>query len=199
MSEYKIGRGKIAREVPITKPVLLPPDGMQLRDFYGISPITGKREVLHMELVDVETGKIVPPDYESYADDWDPVIEEVSAVDYNPDTERYEPTDVIHIHLKKWLAQNRPNRPMKEEPVKKIDPLVSALRAIAGVDKDHASSDNDIGFSAYDTEFGHSLASRDTLSEKQIPYAKKMVWKYRKQLQEHFPEIWKDVEEEVKQ
>ena len=178
---------------------LMVPEGMELRDFYGISPITKKREPLYTELVDVKTGKTIIPDSESYLDGWDPVIEVITATDWNPDLERYEPADIMHIHLKKWFAQQ--NRPMqkKQETIKEIDPLLRALRAIAGDDNDHASTRNDVGFSGFDTGFAHSLASRDFLTERQVPYAKKLVWKYRKQLQEHFPEVWKEVEDRVKE
>ena len=183
---------------PTHEDVMDVPEGMALQDFYGISPITGKREVLHTELVDIKTGETIIPDTESYLDDWDPVIEVVTATDWNPDLERYEPVDIMHIHLKKWLSQNRPVKP-KQETMKEVDPLIRALRAIAGDDSDRASARNDVGFSGFDTEFGHSLASRDFLTERQVPRAKRLVWKYRKQLQEHFPDIWKEVEEEVKQ
>ena len=177
---------------------LMVPEGMALHDFYGVSPITGKREVLYTVLVDIKTGEIIVPDTESYLDDWDPVIEVVTATDWNPDLERYEPADIMHIHLKKYLSQNRITKP-KQERAKEVDPLIRALRAIAGDDSDRASTRNDVGFSGFDTEFGHSLASQDFLTERQVPHAKRLVWKYRKQLQEHFPDIWKEVEEEVKQ
>ena len=181
---------------PVEEPIQMVPAGMKLEDFYGISPITGEKEVLHVRLVDEKTGKEVIPDRESYMKGWDPVIEEIEAVDWNPSTERYEPAGIRHIHLSKWIAQNRPQE-AHNNTVNELNPLIKALRAIAGDDQDHAQADNGIGFSGFDTEFGHSLASKDFLTEKQIPYAKKMVWKYRKQLKEHFPEIWENVEEEV--
>ena len=182
-------------------PPMVVPEGTTLLDYYGISPITGKREILDMDIVDAKTGEIIIPDNESYMDGWDPIIEVVTATDWNPELERYEPADIMHIHLKKWLAQqNRPvtSKTSKQETVKEIDPLIRALRAIAGDDSDRASTRNDVGFSGFDTEFGHSLASRDFLTERQVPHAKRLVWKYRKQLQEHFPDIWKEVEELMK-
>lgn len=192
-------RTSIDEDGPVQEGVtqfMMVPEGMEFRDYYGISPITGRREPLYTELVDSRTGTTIVPDSESYLDSWDPVIEVVESVDWDRDGERYEPTSVMHVHLKKWLARNRPSKP---EPVKEIDPLIKALRAIAGDDNDRASARNDVGFSGFDTEFGHSLASRDFLTEKQLPHARRLVWKYRKQLQEHYPEIWKKIEEEVKQ
>ena len=176
--------------------VKMVPEGFSLEDIYGISPITGKKEIVYVRLIDA-TGNPVVPDKESLIPDWDPVVEIVNAMDWDPSTERYEPVDIIHIHLKKWLSQNNQFGVRKEE--QEIDPLIKALRAIAGDDQDHAQADNGVGFSGFDTEFGHSLASKDFLTEKQVPYAKKMVWKYRKQLQEHFPEIWEEVEGDVTQ
>lgn len=183
---------------PEPESVLVVPEGMTLKDYYGISPITGKREVLYVSLVNAKTGKEIMPLKESCMDGWDPVIEVPEAVDWDPYAESYGPAGVMYIHLRKWIALNRMMKP-EEAKKNEVNPLVRALRAIAGDDQDYASADNGIGFSGFDTEFGHSLCKRDFLTEKQLPYARKMVWKYRKQLQEHFPAIWKEVESMVMQ
>ncbi len=170
--------------------VKMVPDGYDLVQYYGISPITHRREVLYETLKNLKTGE---EDFSEVIPEWDPVIEVPNATAWNSETESYEPIDLMHIHLSKWIAQNKPKE-AHNNALKELNPLIKALRAIAGDDQDHAQVDNGIGFSGVDTDFGHSLASKDFLTEKQIPYAKKMVWKYRKQLKEHFPEIWEEVE-----
>ena len=151
------------------------PEGMELKDIYGISPITGTKEVVYMVLVDRETGKEIKPTSEGIMESWNPVIEVQNG------------ENIMHIHLQKWLK-------MKNNT---INPLLKALKAISGDDMDFASEENGIGFSGVDTEFGHSLASREFLTEKQIPYAKKLVRKYKRQLIKNYPEIWEEVKNEL--
>lgn len=76
----------------------------------------------------------------------------------------------------------------------KMDPLLLALRALSGDDMDFAQEHNGVGFSGADSEFGHSLASRDFLTLKQKPYAIRIIKKYKKQLQKNYPLIWSEVE-----
>lgn len=154
---------------------LIVPEGMELKDIYGISPITGTKEVVYMVLVDRETGKEIKPTSEGIMESWNPVIEVQNG------------ENTMHIHLQKWLK-------LKNNT---MNPLLKALKAIAGDDMDYASNENGVGFSGVDTEFGHSLASREFLTEKQIPYARKLVKKYRKQLINNYPEIWEEVKEEL--
>jgi len=181
------------------KEPLMVPDGMKLEDLYGISPITGKREPLFTILVDTKTGKEITPDREEVMNGWDPVIEVINAVDWDPLSETYEPADVMHIRLQKWIVQRKTEKKISQPINKEIQPILKALRAIAGDDQDFAQSENSIGFSGFDTEFGHSLASRDFLTEKQIPFARKLVYKYRKQLQHNYPAIWDEVKGELEQ
>lgn len=62
----------------------------------------------------------------------------------------------------------------------------SAMLALAGMDKDHATVVNGCGFSKMDNEFGHSLADqiriRGMLSEKQWAAAVKLANRYRRQV-----------------
>ena len=155
------------------------PDGIDLKDIYGYDPITGKREIVYMILVDAKTGKEIKPSSEGIAPEWNPIIE----IEQNGQT--------IKMHLQKWLKTK--DKPMKPP----MNPLLKALKCISGDDMDYASEENGIGFSGMDTEFGHSLASREFLTEKQIPYAKRLVKKYHKQLMKNYPEIWAEVMEQL--
>ena len=58
----------------------------------------------------------------------------------------------------------------------------NALRVVAGQDPDHAGLLNGVGFSGYDSEFGHKLAGLAHYTPRQYEYALKLAWKYRKQL-----------------
>lgn len=58
---------------------------------------------------------------------------------------------------------------------------LACLRYLANNDPDHALEQNGIGFNGTDGEFGHSLADRNHLSDKQLYYAIKLLQKYRKQ------------------
>lgn len=61
-----------------------------------------------------------------------------------------------------------------------------ALRSIANDDPDHCRDRNDIGFGAFDSDFGCKLAARDSLSGKAEYHAAKLVIKYRKQVVANF-------------
>ena len=56
------------------------------------------------------------------------------------------------------------------------------LRYLAGMDADHASSLNGIGFNKIDTQIGHDLAGREWLTPKQAALGIKICKKYHKQL-----------------
>lgn len=55
------------------------------------------------------------------------------------------------------------------------------LRLLTGMDADHATVRNDIGFNGGDTNFGHALAANETLTDRQAAAAMKMVRKYKRQ------------------
>lgn len=129
------------------------PDGMELQDIYGISPITGKRDIVYVRLL--EHGKVMDQEPDVIRD-WNPIID--------------VPGTVKTMHLQDFLFPSDSQLVLK------------ALQIIAGYDPDMAEIKNKMGFSKPDVEFGHSLASRDFLTENQLHYAKKMVWKYRRQL-----------------
>jgi hypothetical protein len=61
--------------------------------------------------------------------------------------------------------------------------LLRKLRILAALDADHAVSQNMVGFNKLDTRIGHDLASKNFLSNKQGVIARKLVQKYRRQLE----------------
>ena len=162
------------------------PYGYDLVSYWGISPITGKREVLYETLKNLKTGE---EEYPEVIPEWDPVIEVVNAVEWNPDTENYEPTDVMHIHLQKFINRHK-NRKSEVLESEQADPVLRALRILAGNDPDFAGVRNNIGFNGRDTEFGHSLASQAHLSPKQREYGKKLLRKYHKQIPK---DLWDEI------
>jgi hypothetical protein len=54
-----------------------------------------------------------------------------------------------------------------------------AVRYLCGFDMDYASARNDVGFSGADTDIGHSLAEKATLSGRQAALAWKLAQKYK--------------------
>ena len=85
---------------------------------------------------------------------------------------------------------------MKVELVPNEDPILKALRLLAGDDTDFAQVRNNVGFAKMDVEFGHSLASQDHLSEKQKFYGKKLIRKYHRQIPS---DLWKEIFGDEKQ
>ena len=163
--------------------VKMVPDGYELVDYYGISPLTGKMEIVYMTLRNIKTKE---EDFPDVIPEWDPVIEVVNAVDWDRETESYQPIDVTHIHLQKFIHQHR--KEVKKETT--YDPVLKALQILAGNDPDFAGVRNNIGFNGRDTEFGHSLASQNHLSPKQKEYGKKLLRKYHRQIPK---DLWKEI------
>ena len=66
------------------------------------------------------------------------------------------------------------------------DFVARAILQLAGMDPDHASTVNGVGFSRYDGDFGHSLAEalqgHGRLSDKQWAAAARLVAKYHRQI-----------------
>lgn len=58
---------------------------------------------------------------------------------------------------------------------------LDCLKLLAGNDPDRAQEQNGIGFNGADGDFGHDLADKSRLSDKQLYYAIKLLQKYRKQ------------------
>ena len=166
--------------------VKMVPDGYDLVDYYGISPITGKIEIVYETLRNLKTGE---EDFPDTIPEWDPVIEVINAVDWNPETSMYEPIDVTHVHLQKYLERNRKTKEKGKENVVS-DPVLKALKLLAGDDPDFASTRNNVGFNKQDAEFGHSLASFGKLSDKQREYGKRLIRKYHRQIP---PDLWKEI------
>ena len=172
--------GKGSKESEVVKMV---PDGYDLIPYYGISPITGKREAVYETLKNLKSGE---EDFPDVIPEWDPVIEVVNAVDWDRETESYQPIDVIHVHLQKFVHQHR--KEVKKETT--YDPILKALQILAGNDPDFAGVRNNIGFNGRDTDFGHSLASQEHLSPKQREYGKKILMKYHRQIPK---ELWEEI------
>lgn len=63
------------------------------------------------------------------------------------------------------------------------DELLMKIKQLASYDGDGAREKNFMGFNKFDSGLGHSLASQNTLSDKQAYIAKKLVKKYRRQLE----------------
>ena len=61
-------------------------------------------------------------------------------------------------------------------------PILDGLRYLARSDADRASEQNDIGFSKLDSDLGHALAEKEGLTVPEQKIGKKMLEKYRKQL-----------------
>jgi SWI/SNF-related matrix-associated actin-dependent regulator 1 of chromatin subfamily A len=72
-----------------------------------------------------------------------------------------------------------------------IELLHQGLKILSGMDLDHASSINEIGFSKLDVRIGHSLADRFVLTPKQGAIAAKLCNKYRRQLPENIADAAK--------
>ena len=158
------------------------PDGYELVQYYGISPITHRNEVVYETLKNLKTGE---EEFPEVTEKWDPVIEVTNATAWNSDTESYEPIDLMHIHLQKFIKQH-----VKEKKENTYDPILKALQILAGNDPDFAGVRNNIGFNGRDTEFGHSLASQSHLSPKQKEYGKKILRKYHRQIPK---ELWEEI------
>ena len=62
--------------------------------------------------------------------------------------------------------------------------VLAALRYLAGHDADRAAQLNGVGFSRYDTDFGHELATRRELTPRQAAAGRKLALRYRRQLPE---------------
>lgn len=78
------------------------------------------------------------------------------------------------------------------------DPLLIALRILAGNDPDFAQQRNNIGFNGSDANMGHSLANFPYLSEKQKYRARKILKKYHRQIPaDIYNQIFPDPKEEA--
>ena len=159
------------------------PDGYELVQYYGVSPITHRNEVVYETLKNLKTGE---EEFPEVTEKWDPVIEVTNAVDWNSNTESYQPADIMHIHLQKFISRQNGKQERKED----ADPILKALQILAGNDPDFAGVRNNIGFNGRDTEFGHSLASQSHLSPKQREYGKKILRKYHRQIPK---ELWGEI------
>lgn len=61
--------------------------------------------------------------------------------------------------------------------------IQQALKALANVDEDMAQAQNNVGFNASDTKFGHSLSMQNRLTSRQVQAASNMLRKYTVQLE----------------
>lgn len=79
---------------------------------------------------------------------------------------------------------------MSKEAIKR------AVDTLAGLDDDFAEAKNGWGFNSYDTDFGHSLASKPigSWTPKMTRAAWKMLKKYRRQL-ENYDIYYDEIEE----
>ena len=173
------------KEPETEEEVKMVPDGYKLISYYGISPVTGQRDIMYETLKNLKTGE---EEYPEVIPEWNPVIEVISAVDWDSNTETYQPIDVIYVHLQKFIARHRKEK--DDANCNDTDPVLKALQILAGNDPDFAGVRNNIGFNGRDTEFGHSLASQAHLSPKQREYGKKLLRKYHRQIPK---DLWNEI------
>jgi SWI/SNF-related matrix-associated actin-dependent regulator 1 of chromatin subfamily A len=64
-----------------------------------------------------------------------------------------------------------------------ISDIHKKLQYLAALDRDYAANRNGMGFNKIDSAIGHSLADRSILTPKQAALGKKLIQKYRKQLE----------------
>ena len=72
-------------------------------------------------------------------------------------------------------------RKFKEAQMRE-NPIARALKLLAGMDEDHASEENSVGFNKNDTELGCALAEKEILTYEELKTGKTMLRKYKKQL-----------------
>ncbi|RMD64637.1 hypothetical protein D6833_04195, partial [Candidatus Parcubacteria bacterium] len=73
----------------------------------------------------------------------------------------------------------------------RIEAVHRCLQILAGLDADHASVINNVGFNKVDGRIGHSLANSPRLTPRQAALGLKIVRKYHRQLPEELLEIAK--------
>ena len=96
--------------------------------------------------------------------------------------EKPEPKDIYKIKM-------RPEDATEVEI--KVQPLLSSLKLLTGMDPDFAREQNESGFNKVDGSFGHALAAKTWLTEKQARAAYKMMRKYKRQIPEElYQEIY---------
>lgn len=71
-------------------------------------------------------------------------------------------------------------------PVVEKEQIIAMLRYLSS-DCDGAYQRDGVGFNKFDAQFGHRLAQLENLTDKQALFAKKILIKYRKQLESAFP------------
>ena len=103
--------------------------------------------------------------------------------------EAVEFADYVPLAPKEVEAQ-KPSAPVIELKPDQVQGIHSALRILAAMDTDRASSLNGMGFNKYDTQFGNELAQRSSLTNRQAAAAMKVVRKYRKQ---YSPELYQQI------
>ena len=76
-----------------------------------------------------------------------------------------------------------PERPAPETlSAAQVAAVQRGLRLLAGLDWDHATLQNDVGFNGLDNAIGHDLAERHTLTVRQAALGRKILRKYHRQL-----------------
>lgn len=108
------------------------------------------------------------------------LVKKQEVIDNSLDKE-YDFTEDVEYILELPEREEEPETPFISQEEK--DYLLEKIKIIASFDLDKAKSLNGVGFSKTDTSLGHSLASQEFLSDKQANLARKLVKKYRRQLQ----------------
>jgi SWI/SNF-related matrix-associated actin-dependent regulator 1 of chromatin subfamily A len=93
------------------------------------------------------------------------------------------------IELPNQAATKSARKGQIEELAQKLTPadmlvIHSCLRQLAGMDQDHAHTQNNMGFNKVDTHIGHDLAERAYLTPKQSALGFLLCRKYKRQVEE---------------
>lgn len=107
-------------------------------------------------------------------------IEKALDTEYELDYADYNPSVSVNIYPTKKALEKETEEWTPEAG--ELEDLHNKLKTLAAMDSDRASVINGIGFSKLDQLIGHSLANSLKLTKKQGVIAKKLVYKYRRQL-----------------
>ena len=113
-----------------------------------------------------------------------------------------EKMESLSAVLDKIIDSEDFEEPFEEQEVKKTKPVKGvtdakergliheALKVMAGYDTDRARTRNGAGFNKFDSFMGHRLAAEGSLSPRAAGIAKRLLYKYRRQIPELHDEIF---------
>jgi hypothetical protein len=115
------------------------------------------------------------------------LIEKQAVIDAALDTEVKVTVEVQQLPKVLPPVVKREQKPVdtkiaRDFPADRIAAIHQALQILAGLDFDHATELNGVGFNKLDNQIGHSLAKSISLSPRQAALGYRIVCKYWKQL-----------------